>query len=87
MLQGTIIGVIGTLLGYVLGLTVGYLLKRYQFIKLPENVYTLDHLPIIITVSDVVLVGVSAMALCFLATLYPSRQASRLKPTEALRYE
>ncbi len=87
MLQGTIIGAVGTLLGYVLGLVVGYLLKRYQFIKLPENVYTLDHLPIIITVSDVLIVGVSAMALCFLATLYPSRQASRLKPTEALRYE
>ncbi len=78
---------IGTLLGYVLGLSVGYLLKRYQFIKLPENVYTLDHLPILITVQDVLLVGVSAMLLCFLATLYPSRQAARLKPTEALRYE
>ena len=87
MLQGTIIGFIGTLLGYVLGFGVGYLLKRYQFIKLPENVYTLDHLPISITLEDVIIVGVSAMVLCFLATLYPSRQASRLKPTEALRYE
>ncbi|MBQ9537479.1 MAG: ABC transporter permease [Desulfovibrionaceae bacterium] len=87
MLQGTIIGFIGTILGYILGLSVGYLLKRYQFIKLPENVYTLDHLPIIITVSDVLIIGASAMLLCFLATIYPSRQAARLKPTEALRYE
>ena len=87
MLQGTIIGLIGTLLGYALGLGVGYLLKRYQFIKLPENVYTLDHLPIIITLSDVLIIGASAMLLCFLATLYPSRQAARLNPTEALRYE
>ncbi|MBQ7456990.1 MAG: lipoprotein-releasing ABC transporter permease subunit [Desulfovibrio sp.] len=87
MLQGTIIGIIGTLLGYVLGLTLGFLLKRYQFIKLPENVYTLDHLPIIITVQDVLIVGASALLLCFLATLYPSRQASRLNPSEALRYE
>ena len=53
MYQGTIIGFVGTMLGYALGLTVGYLLKRYQFIKLPENVYTLDHLPIIITVPAV----------------------------------
>ena len=87
MLQGTIIGVIGTLLGYVFGLSLGWLLKRYQFIKLPENVYTLDHLPIIITVSDVLIVGASAMLLCFLATLYPARQAARLEPAEALRYE
>lgn len=87
MLQGTIIGVIGTLLGYVFGLSLGWLLKRYQFIKLPENVYTLDHLPIIITLSDVLIVGASAMLLCFLATLYPARQASRLEPAEALRYE
>ena len=87
MYQGSIIGVIGTLLGYVLGLTVGWLLKRYQFIKLPENVYTLDHLPISITLTDVLIVGASAMLLCFLATLYPARQAARLEPAEALRYE
>lgn len=87
MLQGTIIGLTGTLLGYVMGLSLGWALKRYQFIKLPENVYTLDHLPIIITLPDVLIIGASAMLLCFLATLYPARQASRLEPTEALRYE
>ena len=87
MYQGTIIGFVGTMLGYALGLTVGYLLKRYQFIKLPENVYTLDHLPIIITVPDVLIIGGAAMLLSFLSTLYPARQASRLKPADALRYE
>ncbi len=87
MYQGTIIGFVGTMLGYALGLTVGYLLKRYQFIKLPENVYTLDHLPIIITVPDVLIIGGAAMLLCFLSTLYPARQASRLKPADALSYE
>ena len=73
MYQGTIIGFVGTMLGYALGLTVGYLLKRYQFIKLPENVYTLDHLPIIITVPDVLIIGGAAMLLCFLSTLYPTQ--------------
>ena len=87
MLQGIIIGITGTLLGYVFCLTLGFLLKRYQFIKLPDNVYTVDHLPIIITVSDVVIVGASALLLCFLATLYPARQAAMLEPAEALRYE
>ena len=54
---------------------------------IPVDVYTLDHLPIIITWSDVLIIGASAMLLCFLATLYPARQASRLEPAEALRYE
>ncbi len=87
MLQGTLIGVFGTTLGYILGLGVAYLLKRYQFIKLPQGVYTLDHLPILITWSDTILVGAAAMLLCFLATIYPARQAARLEPAEALRYE
>ncbi|MBD5552894.1 MAG: FtsX-like permease family protein [Desulfovibrio sp.] len=87
MLQGLIIGVIGTLSGYAFGLTLGWLLKKYQFIKLPENVYTLDHLPIIITVPDVLIIGASAMLLCFLATLYPAAQAARLEPAEAMRFE
>lgn len=87
ILQGCIIGLIGTLLGYAFGLGLGWLLKRYQFIKLPENVYTLDHLPIIITWTDVLIVGASAMLLCFLATLYPARKAAALEPAEAMRYE
>lgn len=85
--QGCIIGLIGTLLGYAFGLSLGYLLKKYQFIKLPENVYTLDHLPIIITLSDVLIIGASAMLLCFLATLYPASQAAKLQPAEAMRFE
>ncbi len=87
MLQGTIIGVFGTLLGYILGIGVATLLKKYQFIKLPKGVYTMDHLPILLTWSDTLIVGLSAMLLCFLATIYPARQAARLQPAEALRYE
>ncbi len=87
MLQGTIIGFVGTMLGYVLGVTVAMLLKKYKFIKLPEGVYTIDHLPILLTWSDTLLVGAAAMLLCFLATIYPARQAARLEPAEALRYE
>lgn len=85
--QGCIIGFIGTLCGYIFGIGLGWLLKKYQFIKLPENVYTLDHLPIIITWQDVLIVGASAMLLCFLATLYPATQAARLEPAEAMRFE
>ena len=87
LLQGCIIGLMGTLLGYAFGLGLGWLLKTYKFIKLPENVYTLDHLPIIITFGDVLIIGASAMLLCFLATLYPARKAAALEPAEAMRYE
>lgn len=87
MLQGVIIGAVGTLLGYALGIGIALLLQRYQFIKLPPGVYTLDHLPVLLNWADIALVGGAAMLLCFLATLYPARQAGGLVPAEALRYE
>ena len=87
MLQGTIIGVVGTAFGYGLGITLALLLKKYQFIKLPPGVYALDHLPMSLNPLDIAIVGGSAMLLSFLATIYPARQAARLAPAEALRYE
>ena len=87
MLQGTIIGIVGTAAGYVLGIGFALLLRKYQFIKLPQGVYSLDHLPVLLNPADIALVGGSALLLCFLATIYPARQAARLEPVEALRYE
>ncbi len=87
MLQGAIIGVVGTSLGYVLGIVLALLLKKYQFIELPHGVYMMDTLPVIIDAADLLVIGLVAMSLCFVATLYPARQASRLIPAEALRYE
>ncbi len=87
MLQGTLIGIVGTALGYVLGISLALALKHYQFIKLPQGVYPIDHLPMVLTWGDSLIVGLAAMLLCFLATIYPARQAARLQPAEALRYE
>ena len=87
MYQGVIIGTVGTTLGFILGLTFSYLITKYQFIKLPEGVYSIDHVTVLLQWPDLVCIGVGAMAICFLATLYPAYQASGLAPSEALRYE
>jgi len=87
MFQGAIIGAVGTGLGYVLGILLALLLKKYQFIDLPPGVYMMDTLPVIIEPLDLLGIGAVSMLLCFLATIYPARQAARLVPAEALRYE
>jgi lipoprotein-releasing system permease protein len=87
MLDGLVIGVVGTILGLMGGGLLCYLLKRYEFVKLPSDVYYISTLPVRVQVLDVVLIAVSAVAISFIATLYPSYQASRLDPVAAIRYE
>jgi lipoprotein-releasing system permease protein len=87
MFQGLIIGVVGAVSGFALGLGVCALLKRYQFIKLPPGVYSLDYLPVLLQWGDLALIAAGSVALCFLATLYPARQAASLNPVDALRHE
>jgi lipoprotein-releasing system permease protein len=87
VLDGLLIGFFGTTLGLVLGLTLSGLLKRYEFIKLPRDVYLISTLPVKIQTLDVALIVGATMLISFLATLYPSWQASRLDPVEAIRYE
>jgi lipoprotein-releasing system permease protein len=87
MLQGAIIGLVGTALGFALGLGLALALEKYQFIKIPGDVYPMDHLPVKLDWPDLVIIGLTSLTLCFLATLYPARQAAGLKPVEALRHE
>ena len=87
MFDGLVIGVVGTILGIMGGGVLCFLLKRYEFVKLPSDVYYISTLPVRVQVGDVVLIALSAIAISFLATLYPSYQASRLDPAAAIRYE
>lgn len=87
MMQGTFIGLAGTVIGYLIGVPVSLLLKKYQFIKLPSNVYPVDYLPVRLEALDLLAIGGAAFLLCFLATIYPARRAAALNPSDALRYE
>lgn len=85
--QGVFIGVVGTLFGLFGGTVVCEILKRYQIIELSADVYFITTLPARMEPVEVGLVTLGAVLICFLATIYPSWQASRLNPVEALRYE
>jgi lipoprotein-releasing system permease protein len=87
LLQGSIIGVIGTLIGALGGATLSYFLDRYRVISIPSDIYQVSYLPFKLEQGDLVAVIVGAVLVCFAATLYPSRQAARLDPAQALRYE
>jgi len=86
VLNGMIIGAIGTLLGTCIGFILCGLLKKYKFIELPGDVYYLTTLPVQLETLDVLIIASSALVICFLATLYPANQASKLDPVEAIRY-
>ncbi|MCY1213350.1 Lipoprotein-releasing system transmembrane protein LolE [compost metagenome] len=95
MVQGTVIGVVGTLIGGVLGILAALnvsdaiaLLERLLGHKfLSADVYFIDYLPSQLMTEDVVMVCSAALVLSFLATLYPAWRAARTQPAEALRYE
>lgn len=87
MIQGLVIGVVGATLGTAGGLLLTWLLDRYEFIKIPGDVYFIDRLPVALDLSDVALILVLSVVISFIATLYPARQAARLLPVDAIRHE
>jgi lipoprotein-releasing system permease protein len=87
MMQGLIIGAIGTSVGATAGYALAYLLDRYKLIKVPQDVYQVSYVPFNVLPRELAFVVVGAILVCFVATIYPSRQAARLDPAQALRYE
>ncbi|MGC8841012.1 MAG: ABC transporter permease [Candidatus Sumerlaeaceae bacterium] len=87
VLQGLFIGGIGTLVGAVAGLSTCYLLQNHVRIDILSEAYLSDRIPILMDVRWNILIVLSALAICLLTSLYPARQAAKLDPVEALRYE
>ncbi len=85
--KGMIIGLIGTIMGVLAGSAICALLKRYSIVELTGDIYYFTtKLPVRLELFDVLIIVCAALVICFLATLYPARQASRLDPVEAIRY-
>jgi len=84
--KGMVIGAVGTFIGVCSGFVLCKLLERYKFIELPGDVYYITTLPVRLQSADVILIAMGALVICFLATLYPARQASDMNPVEAIRF-
>lgn len=85
--QGLLIGTVGTTLGLILGYGLSYLAEHYRWISLDAEVYALSYVPFEPRPIDALWVTGGALLVSFLATLYPARQATKVLPAEALRYE
>jgi lipoprotein-releasing system permease protein len=87
MLQGLIIGIAGTMLGFAGGLALSWAIDYFGLISLPGDVYLISEIPITLDALDLALIVVLSVLISFTATIYPSRQAARLPPVEAIRHE
>ena len=83
--QGIMIGMIGTFWGVVSGVAVSYILRHY--VKVPEQIYSIEHVPVELQLSDMLIIVAAALVISYLAAIYPAIRAGHLQPVEALRYE
>jgi len=87
IIQGLVIGVVGTCLGLCGGYVLAFIQNQYHVVGLSQDIYYIPQLTVKTSLFDTLWVSCSAILITFIATIYPSRQAARLDPAEALRYE
>jgi lipoprotein-releasing system permease protein len=85
VLKGLIVGAIGTIAGLALGAATCFALGRYHFIHIQKEIYGIATLPVAFQPFSYVVVAIASMLLCWVATFYPARQASREMPVEIFR--
>jgi len=85
--EGSIIGIMGTVIGVIIGVALAIVLRDYVHIGLPKDVYYIDRLPVVLSIKDIFIICGASILISILATIYPSFRASRLDPIEAIRYE
>jgi lipoprotein-releasing system permease protein len=84
--EGIIIGLSGIVTGIFLGVGLSLVLKKYQFVHLPQDIYYLDKLPVKIIPADIFGITIAALIITVLAAVYPAYQVTKLDPLEAIRY-
>jgi lipoprotein-releasing system permease protein len=87
VVEGAIIGALGSILGVALGLVACFVGDRYKLVSLPADVYSLSSVPFHPHAGETALAALAAFIVCLVATIYPARSAARTRPAEALRYE
>jgi lipoprotein-releasing system permease protein len=87
VLQGVMIGAVGTVIGLILGYSLSFLADRYHWVPLNAEVYSVGYVPFNARWQDGIWIAAAAIFVSFIATLYPARNATRVAPVEALRYE
>jgi lipoprotein-releasing system permease protein len=85
--EGVIIGIVGTVIGCLIGLSLCWIADTYHLIRLDGEVYYISYLPFKVRIPDVIAICAASLFISFMATIYPARQAAKLDPVEAIRYE
>lgn len=87
MMQGLVIGIVGAAIGGLLGSVIAWAVDYFRLIRIPGEIYFISHLPVKLDPLDLATILVATVAISFVATVYPARQAARLDPVEAIRHE
>jgi lipoprotein-releasing system permease protein len=85
--EGVSIGLIGTILGIIFGLSISFALKYLDIFKLPKGIYYVDKLPIVIIPTDLLTIAASAFLTAIISGIYPAYQISKLDPLKAIKYK